>query len=350
MIRRPFPTARLIACLAATGLFLTPMRSADAFGPQVSPVQQTARARLIDQFARFAKLSDGTVGIAVRDLSTGETIDLNGETLFPMASTYKVAVAGKILSMVDAGTLSLDRMIVADPALMSEGGIADRFPRGGARFSIYALLDLMLTRSDNSATDMLVAQAGGPGAVDAWLRSIGVRGLRVDSNTAQLLYRAMGIAPQGGSFRANIAAAKAADATLIERDLRDLPNMAFAADPRDSATPRAMIDLIVLLRQGRALSPAGGATLAAIMTRCRSGMKRIRGMLPARTPVAHKTGSLNGTGNDAGIVMLPDGRAFAIAVFVMKDRMGRDARDRIAAEAARAAYDYFLFAPDRARI
>lgn len=339
--------SRSLSCLAAFGLFLTPLRSADAFGPDVPVVQQTARARLIDQFTRFAKLSDGAVGIAVRDLSTGETIDLNGETLFPMASTYKVAVAGRILSMVDAGTLSLDKMIVADPAFMSEGGIAEMFPRGGASFSIYSLLDLMLTRSDNSATDMLVAQAGGPAAIDAWLRTIGVQGLRVDSNTAHLLYRAMGIAPKGGSFRANVAAAKAVDATLVERDLRDLPNMAFAADPRDTATPRAMIDLMVALRQGKALSPASSATLSGIMARCRTGLKRIKGMLPQDTPVAHKTGSLNGTGNDAGIVMLPDGRTFAIAVFVMKDRMGSEARDRIAAEAARAAYDYFLFAPDR---
>jgi beta-lactamase class A len=77
---------------------------------------------------------------------------------------------------------------------------------------------------------------------------------------------------------------------------------------------------------------------------------RIKGMLPAGTPVAHKTGSLNGTGNDVGVVMLPDGRSFAIAVFVMKDTNGHEARDRIAAEAARAAYDYFLFAPDRASL
>ncbi len=49
-----------------------------------------------------------------------------------------------------------------------------------------------------------------------------------------------------------------------------------------------------------------------------------------------------------GVVRLPDGRRFAIAVFVMKDGNGHAARDRIIAEAARAAYDYFLYAPDRA--
>ena len=45
---------------------------------------------------------------------------------------------------------------------------------------------------------------------------------------------------------------------------------------------------------------------------------------------------------------LPDGRRFAVVAFVMKDSKGHKSRDRIIAEAARAAYDYFLYAPERA--
>jgi beta-lactamase class A len=83
--------------------------------------------------------------------------------------------------------------------------------------------------------------------------------------------------------------------------------------------------------------------LLDIMARCRTGSARLKAMLPLGTPIAHKTGTLNGLGNDVGVVTLPDGRAFSIAVFVMKDGKGRETRDRIMAEAARAAYDYFLF-------
>lgn len=339
----------LCASLAAAGLFLAPLPAADAFGPATSSARQSVQSRLLTEFARFATLSDGTVGIAVRDLSTGETIALNGETLFPMASTYKVAVAGKILSMVDAGALSLDTMIAVDPTLLSEGGIADLLPHGGASFSVANLLDLMLTRSDNNATDMLVARAGGPAAVESWLGSIGVKGMRVDSNTAQLLYRAMGLRPGTGNFRHNVEAAMEADSSLREREVRDLPNIAFATDPRDSATPRAMTDLLAAIQLGKALRPASTATLLVIMTRCRTGASRLKAMLPPGTAVAHKTGSLNGLGNDVGLVTLPDGRLFAISVFVMKDSKGHEARDRIMAEAARAAYDYFLYAPDRGK-
>jgi len=61
------PFHRPIALAAAFGLFLAPLPSADAFGPVKSSVQQTAETRLIAQFQRFATLTDGTVGITVRN-------------------------------------------------------------------------------------------------------------------------------------------------------------------------------------------------------------------------------------------------------------------------------------------
>lgn len=314
----------LAALVTGLGLFLTPLPAADAFGPGPNPVQQTAEARLLAEFTRFARLSDGAVGIAVRDLQSGETVGVNTDTMFPMASTYKVAVAGKILSLADAGGLSLD----------------ERLPRLGASLSVMNLMDLMLTRSDNEATDALVARAGGPQAVNGWLQSIGIRGQRVDSNTRTLLARAKEVTAAGDE--------NAMEATLSARarDARDLPNIAFASDPRDTSTPRAMNDLLSAISHGKALKGRSTTMLLSIMARCKTGKARLVAMLPPGTPVAHKTGTLNGIGNDAGIVTLPNGRMFAISVFVMKDRKGHASRDRIMAEAARAAYDYFLFVPE----
>ncbi|HEX7875417.1 MAG TPA: serine hydrolase [Sphingobium sp.] len=314
----------LTALVAGLGLFLTPLPAADAFGPAPNPVQQTAEARLLAEFTRFARLSDGAVGIAVRDLQSGETVGVNTDMMFPMASTYKVAVAGKILSLADAGGLSLE----------------ERLPRLGASLSVMNLMDLMLTHSDNEATDALVARAGGPQAVNGWLQSIGIRGQRVDSNTRTLLARAKEVTAAGDE--------NAMEATLSvgARDARDLPNIAFASDPRDTSTPRAMNDLLSAISHGKALKSRSTTMLLSIMARCKTGKARLVAMLPPGTPVAHKTGTLNGIGNDAGIVTLPNGRMFAISVFVMKDRKGHASRDRIMAEAARAAYDYFLFVPE----
>ena len=312
--------------IAFLGLFLAPLPTADAFGPRPNPVQQSAESRLMAEFARFATLTDGTVGIAVRDLGTGETLAYNGDTLFPMASTYKVAVAAKILSLLDAGSLSLE----------------EQLPRLGRPVPARTLLEMSLTLSDNDATDALVARAGGPQAVNDWVHAAGIKGLRVDSNTRDLLARAK---VPGTGF--GDEAAMESGLSSAQRDARDMPNIGFAADPRDTATPRAMDDLLGAIRQGRVLQPQTSALMLSIMERCKTGKARLRAMLPPGTRIAHKTGTLNGLGNDTGIVTLPDGRMFVISVFVMKDHRGHEMRDRIMAEAARAAYDYFLFAPDR---
>jgi beta-lactamase class A len=332
------------ALLVAIAVTVSPLPTAGAWGPSPVVVQHTPEARLEAEFARFAAMTDGSVGIAARRIGGKQTVVLNGNTLFPMASTYKVAVAGTILAQVDRGTLSLDTMLDVDPRMMVSDGIADMLPHPGVTLSVFNLMELMLTRSDNSATDVLVRQGGGPQAVTAWLRSVGIRDQRVDDNTAHLLYRAMGIAPDAGSFGRNVDAALEADAGLRERDAHDLPNLAFAADPRDTSTPEAMLDLLIKIAQGKALKPETTHTLPDIMSRCKTGEHRLKALLPPGTPIAHKTGSLNGLGNDVGIVTLPDGSAFAIAVFVMKDTKGRETRDRIMAEAARATHDYFLFA------
>ena len=158
----------------------------------------------------------------------------------------------------------------------------------------------------------------------------------------------MGIHPLSGRFRQNADAARRADPMLVTRDLRDLPNLAFATEIEDTSTPRAMLDLLTAYESGKALSADSTQRLFTIMAHCETGKGRIIGMLPPGTAVAHKTGSLNGTGNDVGVVRLPDGRRFAVVAFVMKDSKGHKSRDRIIAEAARAAYDYFLYAPERA--
>jgi beta-lactamase class A len=332
------------AFLVSLVLAASPLPTAFATGSVNAPApQMTAEDSLRAEFSRFAAMTDGTVGIAVRRIGSDRPVMVNGNTLFPMASTYKVAVAGSILAQVDKGRITLDGMLPVDHNMLVSDGIADMMPHPGLSLSVYNLLELMLTRSDNSATDVLVQQAGGPQAITAWLRSIGVRDQRVDGNTAQLLYRAMGISPVGGSFSRNVDMALEADPGLRERDVRDLPNLAFAADPRDSSTPEAMIDLLAKIAQGRALKPDTTHILLDIMARCHTGQNRLKALLPLGTPIAHKTGTLNGLANDVGLVTLPDGSTMVIAVFVMKDSKGREARDRIMAEVARAAYDYYLF-------
>ena len=79
---------------------------------------------------------------------------------------------------------------------------------------------------------------------------------------------------------------------------------------------------------------------------------RIKGLLPARTLVAHKTGSsgtrdgLTRATNDVGLINLPDGNHLAVAVFVSDTQADDATRDAVIAKVARAAWDCWA-APSR---
>ena len=192
---------------------------------------------------------------------------LNAGTTFPMASTFKIAVAGRIFERIDKGELTLEQMVTVDPKLLvGSYGMAIQTPHPGVSLSVYNLLEFMLTQSDNTSTDVLVQLAGGPGAVTAWLRAQGISGQRVDSDTAHLIYRAMGIEnPSLPTFKENVEAAYKADPALRDRG----PNVPFNADPRDASTPEAMVQLLLRIRSGKAMSAKSTRTLIGIMERCR---------------------------------------------------------------------------------
>lgn len=325
-----------VLCLAAPPLI-------PAAGARTSQAP-AATSKLEAAFAVLAKQTDGSVGVAVQRIGGGPVFTLNAGQTFPMASTFKIAVAGAVLNRIDKGELKLDTMVTVDPAVwVQSAGITEQMKHPGVALSVHNLLELMLTRSDNTATDVMVAQAGGPAAVTAWLNKVGVtRGQRVDADTARLIYRALDITPGPGTFRENIDRAFAADPGKRDMDQKRLPNTPFNNDPRDASTPEAMVQLLAVIQSGKALSASSTKVLIEIMERCITGEKRLKGLLPQGTVVAHKTGTLMSIANDVGIVSMPDGSKFAIAVFVKGDTKGIDTQERVIAEIARTAYDHYL--------
>lgn len=254
--------------------------SAQAPDPRLQPLEQ--------RLAATARDNPGEFGIAAVDLATGRLASFNGDTPFPMASTVKVAIAATYLSEVDEGRRSLADLNGADTAS--------------------ALMERMIIHSDNRATDQLLAMLGGPATVDAWLHRNGLAGIRVDRTIAQLL--------------------------AARRDLRD---------PRDSSTPKAMLGLLGAIDSGRVLKPESRLVLLDLMRRCATGKNRIKALLPAGTPVEHKTGTLSGYSGDVAFVTLPDGRRIALAIFAR----GGENRPGVIATLARAIYDGFA-APGQA--
>lgn len=224
----------------------------------------------------------GDYGIAALDLRDGSTISINGDTAFPMASTVKIAIAAAYLAEVDQGKRRLSDLIAGRPAMK--------------------VIELMIVHSDNLATDQLLAALGGPIAIQQWLGTHQIPGIRMDRTIAQLL--------------------------------RDRGHL---ADSKDVATPVAMVTLLSKLDEGTILTTPSRTFLFNLMSRCATGTRRIRALLPAGTRVEDKTGTLDGITNDVGFITMPDGRRLAVAVFA---RGGRD-RQPVIAEAARMIYQRF---------
>ncbi|MBV9528188.1 serine hydrolase [Sphingomonas sp.] len=265
---------RLVFLLSLAALLAQPTTSVAATSPSLSGLEMQLQDLVANKSA--------DVGIAALDLSTGETLSVKGDVPFPMASTVKVAIAALYLSQVDHGMRSLDDTINGEP--------------------VRSLMAKMLIHSDNRAADVLLRADGGPNAVHNWLRDNGVKGVRVDRTIAQLL--------------------------AAHRDL---------FDRRDSSTPIAMVDLLKRIYQGDLIKPQSRNYLLGLMAQCATGKNRMKWMLPAGTPVEHKTGTLDGLADDVGFITMPNGHHIAIAIFT---RGGSD-RPRTIAEAARTIYDGF---------
>lgn len=318
-------TTRLIGkFIAVAALLLAPLAPAHAqneglensfdsyFGTQVrAPRDYTPdfSSQFEQHVAALAEGSAGRIGVAAVDLSTGEKISVLGDQAFPMASTSKIAVAATYLEMVEKGQVSLSSEFpLMLPVSSQRFSTAVAPVRRGQYMPASQLIDLMLTRSSNPATDALIAAVGGVDAVNAWARRSGIEEFNLTRDIA----------------------------TLVRDDGEFDP--ATHIDLRDSSTPEAMVQLLSGIYQGRWLSASSRAVIIDAMERCRTGTRRIRALMPDNVTVAHKTGSLNNTSSDIGILTGPDGRSIAVAIYVtgQGSRGNREAR---IASIARAIYD-----------
>ncbi|MGE0442948.1 MAG: class A beta-lactamase [Gemmatimonadales bacterium] len=309
--------------------------------PRPAPAQD----RLTAELRRIEPLSGGRLGVAAVHLESGTEYFFQADEPYPLASTYKVPIAVQAFSLVDQGTLDLDRMITWDTTDLHIGSEAHLlFRKPGFAMSVRNLMETMLILSENNATDLMLGLAGGGTAVTRRLRDLGIADVRVDRPTADIIANPYGITDiwTGGRF----------SRTKWERQIAAVPSARqdsaawyYVRDPRDQGSPRGMLALLRKVWEGGALSRKSAEYLFDIMYRCETGAGRIKGMLPPGTRVAHKTGTYPGTANDIGIIDLPDGTHLAVAIYVKQSAKveGPDLEAAIA-QTARALYDRFLYA------
>lgn len=289
-----------------------------ARAPQVNPA--VYRSALAQRVAEIANGSAGRIGVAAVDLSTGETVSVLGDQRFPLASTSKVAIAATFLEGVQQGRWRLDQRFPLLLPKASKRFSSDVAPvYEGQSMAAIDLIEIMITRSSNPATDALLRVVGGPKAVNAWMRRAGIRDFSIDRDIATLVR-------DDGEF-----------------------NPANHIDTRDSASPKAMVQLLTGIYQGKFVAPESRRVILGAMSRTITGKRRIPAFIPGEAKVYHKTGSLSGTSSDIGFIETPEGKTLAIAIYVTGQGT-KPARETKIAAIARALYDgYGTLAPNTGR-
>ena len=266
-----------------------------AFGAGASASRGTPHTSdLAQQLARIEAQAGGRLGVAILDTAGTKPQGWRMHERFPMCSTFKFLLASAVLVRRDQGKEQLGRKIVyAKEVVVANSPVSG--PRaGGDGMTVGELCEAAITRSDNTAANLLLDSIGGPAALTAFARSIGDRVTRLDRNEPTL-------------------------------------NEATQGDPRDTTTPAAMLADLRALLLGEHLSYASREQLTAWLAANKTGDTRLRAGLPKAWRVGDKTGTgERGTSNDIAVVW-PEGRAPILVVAYLTGATQATATQRDAA-------------------
>ncbi len=229
-----------------------PVRAAAIPGP-LEQLQQ--------RLALMSARAPGHVGLIVKDLTTGLSTGINESANMPAASTIKIPVMVEVFRQMALGDFDLYRQVTLEPTDRDDGWGDLAYAPTGARYNVSRLLTLMITQSDNTATNMLIRLVG-----------------RVHINQTM--------------SRLGLRQTRLADYIRSDGDIREL-----------RTSPLDMTELLDRMAHDRLIDAWSSRAMIAILTGQRhNGL--LPEPLPAGTQIAHKTGTLHDTLNDVGIVYL----------------------------------------------
>ncbi len=317
-------------------LLLLCLISLSAFGQSTKPVPNIERLR--GRLQELANAFPGTLGVAVKDIATGQQISINGDKAFPMASAYKIPILVEVFRQVEAGKFSLDDRVelTADDRTLGSGILTLMAP--GLKPTIRDLATLMIILSDNQATDILLTKVGAEN-VTATMRKLGLNNIRVDRTTFELIrdYLALIDDAAAGKTKQQLMNRPQLNTASPERVAK--ADTEFAKIAKDVASPDDMARLLELIVKGKAASEASCQGMMTILNRQQFN-HRLPRYLPEGTGFAHKTGTIGSTTNDAG-VMFVRGNPIALVVFTVDKRTGRGEVEEQMGRLARVVYDFF---------
>lgn len=239
-----------------------------------------------DLQAYINQFSDTTIAVAVHDLDTGKEILINADESFHPASTMKVHVMMEVFRQAESGLLSLDDRL---PLINSFTSIADGsqfavdekddsevtlYQRLGENESIRELTRLMIVRSSNLATDILLKKVGTQNVQD-FIQALGIQDV------------------------------------IVRRGVED--NVAFRLGMNNSATARGLTQTMRFIAEGKVVSKQSSEKMIEIMLQ-QEFNESIPALLPDSVKVAHKTGWTGEFYHDTGIVFPQGRKPYAISL------------------------------------
>jgi beta-lactamase class A len=269
------------------------------FLPKISNAAPAGTARLIEAIKQLERKSGGRLGVSLLDTKTGTLIHHKGDERFPMCSTFKMLASAAILKSAGSELNRLERRVRIERADILENSPVSREHVGGAGMSLLEACDAAITRSDNTAANLLLKNIGGTAGLTSFARSLGDKMTRLDR---------------------------------IEPEL----NEAAPGDPRDTTTPNSMAANFRRLLIGNVLLPEARDQLVKWLVANKTGDSRLRAGLPQSWRVGDKTGAgEHGTTNDVAIVWPPEQSPLVIAVYLTGSALDPNGRNDVIASVGR---------------
>jgi beta-lactamase class A len=237
-----------------------------------------------------------TAGIFLVDLDSGSYLNFNGDTTFASASTIKVPILVAFFQAVDEGKVRLDQMLTlrAEDIVGGSGEMQDETP--GKKYSALEVARKMIVVSDNTATNMMINLLGGAEVLN---QHFGTWGLR---------------------------------ATVLNNKLPDL-------EGTNTTSPKDLINIIAQIDRGNLVSVKSRDRIFQIMHQTKNDSLLPKG-LGEEAIIAHKTGNINTLLADAGMVDLPNGKRYLVAVMVKHPPDTEKAAQSLIRDISRMSYRY----------
>jgi beta-lactamase class A len=257
---------------------------------------------------------NGKVGVSIKNIKTHEQININGTDKYPMQSVYKLPLAMAVLDQIDKGKYNLDQKMNLGKSDLwpdTHSPLRDKYPNGKADITLKEILEKTVSESDNNGCDYLFRLLGGCSKVDKFIRKHQPEGINI---------------------------------VYTEHEMQSDSTFQYI----NYAKPDAMNILLEKFYKGKILSSNSTAALWKMLIETVTAPNRIKGKLPEGTIVGHKSGWSGGDDkgftnaiNDTGIVILPNGTAFAITIFIKNTYEKSDKSDALGAKICKLVYDHF---------